>query len=354
MNLIDLFCSVGSASIGFKNAGFRIAGALDTDEKACRIYGHNLGVEPLNEDIRRVSGKRILEFVGIKRGEVDLVVGCPPCQAFSSLGRTKRTNGRRNREKHLVEVFAERIIEILPIAVCLENVTGILCGGNRRYIQFFITKLTKARYSCVEGVLESAYYGVPQFRKRIVVLAVRKEFAGGLKMPPPTHFPPQEVQDAGTRWLTVRDAIGDLPSLLSGESHPTIANHVAPNHSKKTLEIIRHIPKNGGSRRDLPPNLWLPCHLALKCRGAENVYGRMKWDEPSPTITTRCNNPSSGRFIHPEQDRAITLREAARLQTIPDDFELHGSKSDVGTWIGNAVPTKLAEVLGKHIRQFVQ
>jgi DNA (cytosine-5)-methyltransferase 1 len=346
--LIDLFCGIGSASLGFEKAGFEIAGALDIDLGACENYTLNLGVKAINEDIRNMPGRRILELIGIERGEVDLLVGCPPCQGFSSLGKTRRTRPR-HLENGLVEIFAKRIVEILPKIVVFENVPGILYRNHRRYTQFLITELSKAGYSYVTDVLESAFYGVPQFRKRVVVIAARDDFADGLRIPPQTHFPPAEAQGEQERWLTVRDAIGDLPPLRAGESHPTIPGHVAPNHFKKTLEIIRNIPKDGGSRSDLPKHLWLQCHHKLTEGGAENVYGRMGWDVPSPTITTRCTNPSSGRFIHPEQDRAITPREAARLQTIPDHFEIHGWKRNTEIWIGNAMPTRLAEVLGAYV-----
>lgn len=346
--LIDLFCGIGSASLGFEKAGFKIAGAFDIDPGACENYTRNLGVKVGNEDIRHMSGRQILELTGFRRGEIDLVIGCPPCQGFSSLGKTRRTKPR-HLENGLVEIFAKRIEEILPKIVVFENVSGILHRNHRRYVQFFTKKLSKAGYSYVMGVLESAFYGVPQFRKRVIVIAARDSFADGLHMPPQTHFPPTKAQDGQEHWLTVRDAIGDLPPLRAGESHPTIPGHVAPNHLKKTLEILRNIPKDGGGRRDLPKRLWLQCHHRLTEGGAENVYGRMRWDVPSPTITTRCTSPSSGRFVHPEQDRAITPREAARLQTIPDHFELRGISRDTAIWIGNAMPARLAEVFGAHV-----
>lgn len=353
-SMIDFFCGIGSASAGFKNAGFKIAGALDIDTKACENYARNLGFEAINCDINRITGKQVLKMAGLENGGVDLVIGCPPCQVFSSLGITKGANRVRYKERKLTEVFVARVLEILPTAVVFENVPGILRRKNRRQVQFLIAKLSKAGYSCVMETLDSARYGVPQFRRRVVVIAIRKAVENSLTMPPQTHVPPEETLYGLKQWVTVRGAIGDLPPLEAGESHSFIANHDAAEHSEKTLEIIQHIPKDGGSRKDLPKRLWLSCHRRLKGRGAESVYGRMRWDMPSSTITTRCHNPSSGRFIHPEQNRAITLREAARLQTIPDDFELHGTKHEMGVWIGNAVPTKLAEVLGRHVLKYIQ
>src|SRR2546430_15672088 len=135
----------------------------------------------------------------------------------------------------------------------------------------------------------------------------------------------------------------------SGETHPNVPLHAASEHSDKVLEFIRRIPKNGGSWTDIPRRFWLPCHKRLNGDGAESVYGMMCWDEHSPTITTHCNVPSSGRFVHPEQDRGITLREAARLQTIPDDFSLRRKASDLAVWIGNGMPTRMAESIGVRV-----
>ena len=351
-----MFSGIGSASLGLRTAGFEVVAALDNDAKACEIYERNFRVKPIVEDIRRVSGKRILATAGLKRGEVDLLVGCPPCQGFSSLGKTTHLKGSRDYRNSLVRIFSDRLAEIRPRFVVFENVPGMLHGSYRHYFSGLLARLKRLGYAFVMSetrLVEAADYGVPQFRKRVVVLATEKENASGLCMPERTHFPLKEIGEGKTRQLTVRDAIGDLPSLEAGETHANIPLHSAVQHSEKAMEIIRNIPKNGGSRTDLPKHLWLPCHKRLVGDGAESVYGRMRWNSPSPTITTRADTPSCGRFIHPEQDRGITLREAARLQTIPDDFELYGLKKYLNVWIGNAMPTLLGETLGNHVAQFL-
>jgi len=171
---------------------------------------------------------------------------------------------------------------------------------------------------------------------------------------PETHSSPKETKGDLEPWITVRDAIENLPLLNPGESCPSIPNHVARNHSPKVLKLIKNIPRDGGSRKSLPPDLWLPCHLNLikeRGGGAESVYGRMSWDKPDPTITCRCTTPSSGRFLHPNQDRAITPREAASLQTFPDDFEFPKIFTQAERLIGNAVPPTLTPILVKSFEE---
>ena len=207
-------------------------------------------------------------------------------------------------------------------------------------------------YESVCKILDLADYGVPQHRKRVIAFSV--EDANGkeeLLMPPPTHSDPKFVEGGDKLpWVTVRETIADLPSLEPGEQDPLIPNHKARKHTKKVLEIIKNVPKDGGSRKELPRRLWLSCHRKLSNGGAENVYGRMWWNRPSPTITSRCTCPSSGRFIHPEQDRGITPREAARFQTFPDHIVFPTETASADRYIGNAVPVLSIQNL---VRYFV-
>ncbi len=339
LKAVDLFCGCGGASLGLKQAGCRIAAAVDNDPIACKTFAENVGVEPFCRDLRTFDGHQILEMSGKRKDDIDLVVGCPPCQGFSSLRRTRYPNGDDPR-KDLISVFLERVKEIQPRGVIFENVPGIIRGEGLGYFQSYLAQMRQMGYETSWKLVNAADYGVPQFRRRVVALSVR-DAVGLPPFPPRTHSNPEKASGDLLPWKTVRDAIGNLPPLEAGESHSSIPNYVARNHSLRVLEIIKNIPKNGGSRRSLPSELWLPCHMKLrktKGRGAESVYGRMSWENPSPTITCRCTTPSSGRFIHPEQDRAITLREAARLQSFTDDSKF----PSVFVWserlIGNAVP----------------
>jgi DNA (cytosine-5)-methyltransferase 1 len=352
--LVDLFCGIGVGALGFIKSGFEIAAALDLDPEACEIYRHNLKVTPFNTDIRKVSGRDILGQIGLRQGDVSVVVGCPPCQGFSSLRNTRRKYRQRDGRKSLLRIFGERIGEILPKTVVLENVRGLTDPRNRRFLREFVTELNSLGYSCVFDVLDAADYGVPQHRRRLVLIGVRK---GTPSLPAPSHSNPAMLVDEMPSWRTVRNAIGDLHPLRAGEKSKKISLHQAPGHSEPVLRMIRKIPHDGGGRTSLPKKLWLPCHKKLlreERGGAGSVYGRMRWDSPAPTITTRSHAPSTGRFLHPSQDRAITLREAARLQSIPDDFDLWGSKGDVGRWIGNAMPRDLAEAIARRVASYVQ
>jgi DNA (cytosine-5)-methyltransferase 1 len=351
MNAIDLFCGCGGASLGLKMAGCRVVAAIDIDPVACKTYSENVGLTPVCQDLRFFNGQRILEFYGLEKNDVDLVVGCPPCQGFSSLRRTRYPTGKDPR-KDLVNIFLDRVSEIQPKAVIFENVLGIVRGEGNEYFQNFLLRMEKMGYTNAWDVINAADYGVPQFRKRVIALSVKNDL-GRLTFPPKTHAHPAKIKDGQKPWKTVRDAIGDLPPLNPGE-HSSIPNHSARMHSPKVLEIIKSIPKNGGSRRSLPPQLWLPCHKELAGKkGAESVYGRMSWDKPSPTITCRCTTPSSGRFIHPEQDRAITPREAARLQSFGDDVIFPQEFTVAERLIGNAVPPPLISVLCQSFEEFI-
>lgn len=345
-NVIDLFCGCGGASLGLKLEGHRVVGAVDVDPIACKAFSDNLDLEPLCRDIRFLTGEKLLESYGLGKGDVDIVIGCPPCQGFSSLRQTRYPTGEDDR-KELVAIFVKRIHEIQPKAVIFENVPGISRKKGIKYLNRFLSEMEEKGYKTVWKSINMADYGVPQFRKRVITLCV-KDVDSPLTFPCPTHSNTDEIEADLKPWRTVRDAIGNLPPLKPGESHLGIPNHVARNHTSKVLEIIRNVPKDGGSRRDLPENLWLPCHLKLKenkSGGAESVYGRLAWDKPAPTITCRCTTPSSGRFIHPEQDRAITPREAACLQSFPDDFTFPDNFTQSERLIGNAVPPDLMAIL---------
>jgi len=349
---IDLFMGAGGSSIGLRDAGFKVVGALDFDQVSCETYKRYFEFEPICDDLNKWSGERILTHFGLKDTTIDLLVGCPPCQGFSSLRRT-RDPTQSDERRDLVEVFADRVKHIKPRSVIFENVTGMLGENNIKYFEQYLERMEVLGYKTRWDKVNAADYGVPQTRKRVIAISVK-----GLEEKPdfPEKTHSRTKIEGKERWVTVKKVIGGLPPLQPGEASSEIYNHVARNHTEKVLNLIRHIPKDGGSRRSLPDELWLDCHKKLKKekgRGAENIYGRMAWDAPSNTMTCRCTTPSSGRFLHPEQDRAITVREAARLQTFPDDYVFPESMGTSERLIGNAVPPKLMKVFGKKVLEYL-
>lgn len=315
----DCFSGCGGMTVGFKQAGYRVVGAIEIDVGATRAYQLNHPhVHVWLGDIRNVYARSILETLKLRKGELDLLGGCPPCQGFSSL-RTK--NGRRrNRDKqnNLIYEFRRLALALMPKQVMLENVPGLL---KDKRLKDFTDALERAGYTVKASALNVGEYGVPQRRKRAVVIASRVS-------------DPVYARKSKKR-CTVRQAIGTLCS--AGKSGDPL--HDIPEiRSAKVFERIKLIPKNGGSRNGLPAHLELDCH---KCSdGFSDVYGRMAWDEPAPTITTGCFNPSKGRFLHPTANRAITIREAALLQSFPPryKFPVELGKVKLAEMIGNALP----------------
>jgi len=226
-------------------------------------------------------------------------------------------------------------------------------GRGKMFLRKFIKKLERHGYFPIGKLLNAADFGVPQQRKRLILIFSREEAIGDdllPLLPRETHTDPHLAKTNGLLpWVTVLDKIADLPPLKSGEKAPNFPLHETANHGENALRIIKSIPKDGGSRKSLPENLWLPCHKKLRGGGAESVYGRMSWLKTSSTITSRCTAAACGRFIHPDQDRAITPREAARLQSFDDRYSFNGSKGSITWQIGNAMPPLLATAIGKAI-----
>jgi DNA (cytosine-5)-methyltransferase 1 len=303
-------------------SGYRVLGAVENHRAAAETYRANHGGTVLwEEDIRTLAPKRVKKELSIRKGQLDLLAGCPPCQGFSTM---RTLNGSRevdDERNDLIFDFLRFAEELYPKSLIMENVPALL--GDRRTHEV-CDRLDRLGYSCITAVLDAADYGVPQRRKRMLLLASRTG---------PVAFPPT-VPDRST----VRHAIEALAEPgSSGDSVHDLPAKRAPH----VLKLIRAIPKDGGSRSDLGPERQLPCHR--KCDGFKDVYGRMRWDDVSPTITSGCVNPSKGRFLHPEQDRAITLREAALLQGFSPDyvFPVALGRYPLATLIGNAVPAPL-------------
>jgi|SRR5579875_150006 len=315
---IDLFSGCGGLTLGLRKAGFRVIGAIELDPLAAETYKMNhRSVRVWEEDIRDVPAVRVMRALNLARGELDLLAGCPPCQGFSSMTTLNGKVRMRHPQNHLVLDFLRFARQLLPKAIMLENVPGF---ARSQQFRVFRKGLRRLRYKYEYAVLDAANYGVPQRRKRFVLVGSR---VSDVRLAP----------EVG-KHRTVRDA---LRQLLN-HSHTDPLHTVQERRSPRIAALIRSIPKNGGSRSSLGSERQLRCHV--KCNGFRDVYGRMAWDDLAPTITGGCINPSKGRFLHPERNRTITLREAAVLQTFPPSyrFSLRRGKFAVAQLIGNALP----------------
>ncbi|MCY1272887.1 putative BsuMI modification methylase subunit YdiO [compost metagenome] len=316
---IDLFSGCGGLSVGLKLAGFRVVAAVEVARKAQETYRLNHpDVKLFSEDIRKIDPLGLIDAVGVKPGELDLLAGCPPCQGFSRLRTKNRAVSVEDPRNNLIFDFLRFISVIKPKCVMLENVPSL--AGDARFSEV-CEELKSLGYGYTTQVLDASDFEVPQRRRRLILLASR------------VHAP--VLAGKSDRKVTVRDAFSELRDEYAGQDEL----HLIPERRTPQIrELISLIPKDGGSRRDLPDNYKLECHK--RSDGFNDVYGRMAWDKVSPTITSGCHNPSKGRFLHPELDRTITLREAALLQGFPVDYKFdvaHG-KEDIALMIGNALP----------------
>src|SRR5690348_5946174 len=317
---LDFFAGCGGLTLGLKQAGFKVLGAVELDPLAAVTYTRNHPeVTVWNTDVRGLRAKAIMRKLGLKRGTLDLLAGCPPCEGFSSL-RTLN-GGRRviDRRNDLILQLLRFVRVSRPKAVMMENVPGLM--RNKRF-SVFRRRLERLGYRCNVAVLNAADYYVPQRRCRMILLA-------GLG----TQVP---FGGVARSHRTVRDAISDLAHTTN--SRRDRLHRPMERRGRRVESMIKAVPKNGGSRADLPPRFRLKCHQT--CSGFKDVYGRMSWDDVAPTITSGCVNPSKGRFLHPSKNRAITLREAATLQTFPRRyfFSLEKGKFAAAEMIGNALP----------------
>lgn len=351
--VIDLFSGAGGTGAGFAGAGFSILGAVEVDASAAKTYRENLKVEVNETDIRDLSPAEFRKQLRLKKNELDVLIGCPPCQGFS---RMRNGQGADDERNDLVLSYLKFAEEFMPRYAIFENVPGILrYEFARTFYRRLCDGLRKLGYQLKEYEEDAADYGTPQHRRRIIVIAA----SGGEKMPEliKTHGDPSSdgVQSGKVRaWLTVEDAIGNgkYPKLEAGqrgEDEGKYPNHVAPTiKSQRVKEFIRNVPHDGGGRRQVPRERWLNCHLSENA-GHADVYGRMAWGKPANTLTCGCTNVSKGRFVHPVQDRAVTYREAAALQGFEDSFVFYGT--DISAQIGNAVPPPLSRALAIAIKR---
>lgn len=336
LTAIDLFSGAGGLTEGLKWAGFRVVAAIERDESAAQSYRLNHPRVPMiRGDIREMTGPGILRAARFVGDRIDLIAACPPCQGFSAIRTRNAPRAARDDRNALIHDVSRLVRSLRPRAVLLENVPRLATSSHFRR---FVAGLQRSGYVCSWEIVDAAEFGVPQHRRRLVLVAVAEG-----QVPKPTV-----VSTA----RSVRQAIGRLP-LPSRSRDPLHAYRVQTSDTVRRR--LRALPRDGGNRADLPVALQLDCHMGTT--GFRDVYGRMAWDRPAPTLTGGCINPSKGRFVHPSQNRAITLREAALLQGFPRSykFDLSRGRYAAALQVGNAVPPRLAmahalalrETLGK-------
>lgn len=328
---IDLFSGCGGLTLGLKQAGFRVIGAVEIDSLAVNTYKANhRRVHVWEKDICKLSVAEVKRKLNLRRGQLDLLAGCPPCQGFSTM-RTLNGKHRINDPRNDLLLQFMRFVRLLrPKAIMMENVPGLL---KDRRLKKALADLDEMDYECSTAILNAANYGVPQRRRRFILLAGHRTtipFARRAKCQP-----------------VVRSAFAKLGERAKKDP----LHNYKENRSEKVKRIIRLIPSDGGSRFTLGRRAQLPCHKRVD--GFKDVYGRMSWDEVAPTITSGCFNPSKGRFLHPTRHRAITLREAALLQSFPKAyfFSLDRGRILAAEMIGNALPP---EFIRRHAIRLLQ
>lgn len=341
LTAIDLFSGAGGLTVGLKLAGFKVVAAVEIDKDAVDTYRANHPeVEVIHKDIRNINGRDLLKLTGQKK--IDLVAGCPPCQGFSKL--TDKSNREDPRNELVLEMA--RIVEELKPKICMmENVPG-LDGRGAPLLRAFETKLESLGYMITKKVLQLADYGVPQSRRRLVLLAGR-----GFKvdLPEPTHArTPDEEKKS---WIPLRQVLSKNAKPMSyswakENGGPQKYNwHVVRDLKAINIERLKYLVP-GGNRMALPRELRPRCHKTAK--GFKNVYTRMDWGKVAPTITSGCTTLSAGRFGHPEENRTISVREAAMIQTFPKSYMFEANAIEKACQlIGNALPCQFAEVVSK-------
>ena len=325
---VDLFSGCGGLTFGLKQAGFKVIGSVEIDFLATETYGKNHPeVKIWQKDIRKLTGAEILRTLGLKKGLLDLLAGCPPCQGFSRI----RRRGEHDPRNDLLFEFPRIVKALRPKIILLENVPGMT--RDRRFL-LFLKRLKSYGYCCKWGVFDAADFGVPQRRKRLIVIGSR---VGSIDLP---------KKRAAQHKQTVKDCIGTLKPPVESKDH---LHRMHLNCTPRIKKLIAKIPVDGGSRISLGKKNQLNCHK--KTDGFRDVYGRMKWDDVSPTLTGGCFNPSKGRFLHPEQNRPITMREAAILQTFPRSYYFPPELGllNIARLIGDALPPVFARRQAEHL-----
>ncbi|MDD0813387.1 DNA cytosine methyltransferase [Curvibacter sp. HBC28] len=334
ISCVDLFCGAGGLTHGFVLEGLPVVAGIDLDPVCRYPYEVNNGAKFLERDISQVTAAELSGLFG--DASVKILAGCAPCQPFSTYAQRYDSDSKDGKWGLLYE-FARLAMGVMPDVITMENVPTV---AKHKVFHDFVDTLRRIGYQVWSDVVDSSKYGVPQTRRRMVLLASK-------------HGPIELIAPTSPKPKTVRQAIGRLRALNAGEAAPRDKLHVSSTLSEKNLQRIK-ASKPGGTWRDWPRDLIAHCHQAESGRTYPGVYGRMEWDKPAPTMTTQCYGFGNGRFGHPEQDRAISLREAAIIQSFPRDYAFVPARGEVsftalGRLIGNAVPVGLGRAIARSI-----
>lgn len=341
LTAVDLFCGAGGLTNGLLKAGIKVAAGYDIEDSCRYAYEHNNNAKFINKDVVNLTKEELLDHYN--GATIRVLAGCAPCQPFSTYSQGRDV--RKDKKWPLLYAFTRLINEVKPELVTMENVPDVI---KHEVYHDFVKKLEDNGYHIWADKVYCPDYGMPQKRSRHVLLASK---LGPIKLIDKTHSPAQ--------YKTVRDAIGNkqLPVLYSGKRNNKDPLHVCSALNELNMKRMK-ASKPGGTWKDWPQELLAECHKKTSGKTYTSVYARMTWDEPSPTMTTQCYGFGNGRFGHPSQHRAISLREAAIFQTFPKDYKFFpdGSKfhiSVVGKMIGNAVPVELGKVIGLSLKEHV-
>lgn len=341
--MVDFFCGCGGVSSGFLQASVpgvevHVLAGIDIDKHACRTYTRMIGVEAECVDARNfVDTPKTLTAAARRWGIADydrlILVGCSPCQGFAA---HRQSVNEEDLRRNLFVIFSEIATRLKPDAIFMENVPDLFSQKHWPFFERAKTNLVQAGYQVRARAYNFASFGLPQERFRAVMMAMRNPFPM-----PEGHLVPGEFR-------TVRDAIGALPALGAGQTDPNDSMHIVSAHRQETIRILEQVPKDGGNR---PVGVGPKCLdiARLKHGGYTDVYGRMSWDKPAVTLTGKCRTPSAGRYAHPEQNRGLSVREAALLQGFPLDYVFEGTFDNLFLQIGNAVPPLVAKVMAEHL-----
>lgn len=352
---IDLFCGAGGLSIGFERVGFKCVFANDIEEDFINtLKANHPHIGTKLGDIRNLKGSDILESTGLSKGAIKLIVGGPPCQGFSTVGKRWLEDPRNQ----LFREYYRVVKEISPEVFVFENVTGLMSMDGGAVLEEIIKLFSELGYKVKYQVLNAVEYGVPQHRERIIIVGSKKDKE--FNYPRPTHSIQGALFDLKPA-ITMAEALSDLPLIEAGEesneylmspqneyqkarrkSCTELSYHNAPSHGESLLNVISRVPE-GGSYLDIPEEHW-------PTSGYPNSYARLWWDRPTTTLTRNFGTPSSARCIHPKCHRGLTAREGARIQSFDDDYIFAGAKTSRNLQIGNAVPPLLAEAIAKEIK----
>lgn len=343
-SVVDLFCGAGALTHGFVLEGFDVVAGFDADDSCRYAYeANNDGARFIHERVEDLTGEDITTLY--RDGRIKILVGCAPCQPYSPYAKKNEDQEGRWR---LVPKFADLICEVHPEILSMENVPDLVTFRGGEVYRAFVERLKDQGYRVTEyPEVYCPDYGIPQHRTRLVLFGSKY---GDVELVEKTH--------SREEYRTVRDAIGHLEPLQAGQVSESDPLHKASSLSQLNLRRIR-ASMPGGTWRDWPAELVAQCHKKESGKGYASVYGRMAWDEPAPTLTAQCYGFGNGRFGHPEQDRAISLREAALLQTFPEDYQFVAPEdpvrfSAVGKLVGNAVPVELGRVIARSIKRHLE